>query len=120
MNSLSELELDDTAYDLFLKVLPTYMSFHKSKQYDIGARINMFDDIFLELTWGKCYRKRFIKTNVLQRRGYNVTDEDMVLLTKLADFFRLNTIDQLTKWYDIQASKTGKQLIPLLHKASVD
>jgi hypothetical protein len=87
------------------------MSFHKSKKYDVGARINMFDDIFLELTWGKCYKKRFIKTEVLNRRGYHVTEEDMVLLTKLSDFFRTNTIDQLTKWYDEQATKLGKPVV---------
>jgi hypothetical protein len=103
--SLSELELDDTAYDLFLKILPAYMNFHRAKQYDVGARINMFDDIFLELRWGKCYRKRFIKTDVLHRKDYIVNEEDMTLLTKLSDFFRLNSIDALTRWYDSEALK---------------
>ena len=118
MNSLSELELDDTAYDLFMKVLPVYMRFNKTRDYEQGVRINMFDDIFLELTWGKCYRKRFIKTNVLHRRDYQVNDEDMILLTKLADFFKSNTIDKLTKWYDQEAIKRGITL--LSHTVSVD
>ena len=109
--NLTDLELDETAYDLFLKILPAYMTFHKSKKYDTGIQINMFDDIFLQLRWGKCYRKRFIKTDVLHRRDYQVNEEDLKLLTKLSDFFRVNTIDALTKWYDAQALKKGVPLI---------
>ena len=82
------------------KVFRHYYKFMKDQKYDTILKIQMYDDIELHLRWKKCFRKRFVTTEMVPVNDYVFQKDDIELMQMVAKFFEPNQLQKIITWYE--------------------
>lgn len=99
-NSLTDETIATTAKDIFYKLFPHFYRFMNAKQYHTTMSITMYDDIELYCRWKKCYRKRFVVTDMLPKNGYVLQEDDIKMMRIVGTFFEPNQLSNIIEWYE--------------------
>jgi hypothetical protein len=99
-NFLNDETIASTSKDIFYKLFPHFYRFLNARQYDHIMKITMYGDLELHCRWKKCFRKRFVVTDVIPRDGYVVQEDDRKMMKIVARFFEPAQLTKIIEWYE--------------------